>query len=174
VTDENISVPAEPAGPAAPAGLVEPAVPTGPADLVAPAGSAEPVVPAEPVTPACSSSSNGAAPEKLLLISQQLPVLIGYGVISTINLALVVYSLTRLRSLMAELHEAHADLALAAATQERLRFARDLHDLLGYSLSAITLKIELAGRTVGVDPCRAGPDRAHARARRLPTDALRR
>jgi len=105
---------------------------------------------------------SAAAGTEILL--QASAVLIGYGVISTINLALVVYSLTRLRSLMAELHEAHADLALAAATQERLRFARDLHDLLGYSLSAITLKIELAGRTVGVDPCRARTELAEVMA----------
>ena len=33
-----------------------------------------------------------------------------------------------------------------AVAQERERFARDLHDLLGHSLSVITLKAELAGR----------------------------
>lgn len=83
------------------------------------------------------------------------PVLIGYGAISTINQALVVWGLTRLRSLVSQLVEARADLASAAVTQERLRFARDLHDLLGYSLSAITLKTELAGRMVEEDPYRA-------------------
>jgi two-component system sensor histidine kinase DesK len=39
--------------------------------------------------------------------------------------------------------------------EERLRIARDLHDLLGHSLSLITLKAELAGRVVGTDPDRA-------------------
>jgi two-component system sensor histidine kinase DesK len=33
-----------------------------------------------------------------------------------------------------------------------LRIARDLHDLLGHSLSLITLKAELAGRVIGADP----------------------
>jgi two-component system sensor histidine kinase DesK len=36
--------------------------------------------------------------------------------------------------------------------RERLRFARDLHDLLGYSLSAITLKIELTHRLMKKAP----------------------
>ncbi len=44
------------------------------------------------------------------------------------------------------LREARATVAHLAATEERLRLARDLHDLLGHSLSLITLKSELAGR----------------------------
>jgi two-component system sensor histidine kinase DesK len=39
--------------------------------------------------------------------------------------------------------------------EERLRIARDVHDLLGHSLSLITLKAELAGRVIGTDPDRA-------------------
>ena len=42
-----------------------------------------------------------------------------------------------------------------AVTRERLRFARDLHDLLGYSLSSITLKTELTYRLVPKQPQRA-------------------
>ncbi|MET9628467.1 histidine kinase [Lentzea sp. NPDC006480] len=80
---------------------------------------------------------------------------ITYGVMSTINHGLVLYALTRLRSMVNELHEAREELATAAVTQERLRFARDLHDLLGYSLSAITLKSELTHRLVTIDPGRA-------------------
>ncbi|WP_246143981.1 sensor histidine kinase [Actinacidiphila oryziradicis] len=47
---------------------------------------------------------------------------------------------------MRELREARETIAHFAATEERLRLARDLHDLLGHSLSLITLKSELAGR----------------------------
>jgi two-component system sensor histidine kinase DesK len=47
---------------------------------------------------------------------------------------------------MRELREARQTIAGLAATEERLRLARDLHDLLGHSLSLITLKSELAGR----------------------------
>ncbi|MFD9702318.1 sensor histidine kinase [Lentzea sp. NPDC059081] len=78
-----------------------------------------------------------------------------YGVIAAMNHGLVLSALTRLRSMVTELHEAREELATAAVTQERLRFARDLHDLLGYSLSAITLKSELTHRLAAVDPDRA-------------------
>jgi two-component system, NarL family, sensor histidine kinase DesK len=46
----------------------------------------------------------------------------------------------------AELREARAALAERAVADERLRFARDLHDLLGHDLSLIALKAELAGK----------------------------
>ncbi|MGW2249047.1 sensor histidine kinase [Kitasatospora sp. NPDC001660] len=52
----------------------------------------------------------------------------------------------RLIATMKELREARAAVAHLAASEERLRLARDLHDLLGHSLSLITLKSELAGR----------------------------
>ncbi len=43
-----------------------------------------------------------------------------------------------------ELELAREELAQLAVSEERLRIARDLHDLLGHSLSLITLKAELA------------------------------
>lgn len=51
-----------------------------------------------------------------------------------------------------ELRQARATVAQLAANEERLRLARDLHDLLGHSLSLITLKSELAGRMIEVRP----------------------
>jgi two-component system, NarL family, sensor histidine kinase DesK len=68
---------------------------------------------------------------------------------------LVVYGLTKLSSLVTELNDARTELAQMAVAQERLRFARDLHDLLGYSLSAITLKSELTNRLVRKDADKA-------------------
>jgi two-component system sensor histidine kinase DesK len=53
---------------------------------------------------------------------------------------------------MRELREARQTVAHLAATEERLRLARDLHDLLGHSLSLITLKSELAGRMLPAHP----------------------
>ncbi|MDX3663826.1 histidine kinase [Streptomyces sp. ID05-26A] len=82
-------------------------------------------------------------------------VAVMYALIATTNHGLVLYALTRLRSMVNQLHEAREELATAAVTQERLRFARDLHDLLGYSLSAITLKSELTHRLASIDPGRA-------------------
>ena len=52
----------------------------------------------------------------------------------------------RLIRTMEELREARQAVAALAASDERLRMARDLHDLLGHSLSLITLKSELTNR----------------------------
>ncbi|WP_369137334.1 sensor histidine kinase [Modestobacter versicolor] len=59
-----------------------------------------------------------------------------------------------------ELQEAREELARNAVAEERLRFARDLHDLLGHSLSLIALKSELARRLAVVDPARAAGEMA--------------
>ncbi|WP_371479696.1 sensor histidine kinase [Kitasatospora sp. NBC_00315] len=59
--------------------------------------------------------------------------------------------LQRLIATMRELRDARATVAHLAASEERLRLARDLHDLLGHSLSLITLKSELAGRFMDQD-----------------------
>ncbi|MGW2282223.1 histidine kinase [Streptomyces sp. NPDC001770] len=65
------------------------------------------------------------------------------------------FAMTGVRQLMRtthELREARATVAQLAANEERLRLARDLHDLLGHSLSLITLKSELAGRMLPGHP----------------------
>ncbi|MFC1412763.1 sensor histidine kinase [Streptacidiphilus sp. N1-12] len=54
--------------------------------------------------------------------------------------------LQRMVRTMEELREARQAVAALAASDERLRMARDLHDLLGHSLSLITLKTELTSR----------------------------
>ena len=68
---------------------------------------------------------------------------------------LLAHSAERRNVLMFRLKETRAELARAAVAEERLRISRDLHDLLGHSLSLITLKAELAGRVIGTDPERA-------------------
>ena len=45
--------------------------------------------------------------------------------------------------------------AYPGAACERLRLSRDLHDLLGQSLSAVSLKGDLAVRLLGSDPSAA-------------------
>jgi two-component system sensor histidine kinase DesK len=59
---------------------------------------------------------------------------------------LAMTSLMQLVYTMRELREARQAVAALAASDERLRLARDLHDLLGHSLSLITLKTELTAR----------------------------
>ncbi|MFL6115619.1 MAG: sensor histidine kinase [Catenulispora sp.] len=52
----------------------------------------------------------------------------------------------QLALVIGQLREAREKIAHLAANEERLRLARDLHDLTGHSLSMITLKAELAQR----------------------------
>jgi two-component system sensor histidine kinase DesK len=54
--------------------------------------------------------------------------------------------------------------ARLAVTEERLRFARDLHDLVGHSLSVIAVKSELAGKLTAIDTDRAAEQMAEVRA----------
>ena len=54
-----------------------------------------------------------------------------------------------------DLLRAHEENAHLAVENERTRFARDLHDILGHSLTVITVKAELAGRLLDVDTERA-------------------
>jgi two-component system, NarL family, sensor histidine kinase DesK len=65
---------------------------------------------------------------------------------------------SRLVVTVRELRAAREELARLAVAEERLRFARDLHDLLGHSLSLITLKSELAGRLLPAAPEKAATE----------------
>ncbi|MBL7257619.1 sensor histidine kinase [Paractinoplanes lichenicola] len=64
----------------------------------------------------------------------------------TIVIGLAVYAMTWNARLVRDLVRLRADLARAAVAAERMRFARDLHDLLGLSLFSISLKAQLARR----------------------------
>lgn len=81
----------------------------------------------------------------------QVPGVAAYGFTMVIVRRLVVT--------VRELDAAREENALLAASEavaaERLRIARDLHDLLGHSLSLIALKSELAKRLAPLDPQRA-------------------
>jgi two-component system sensor histidine kinase DesK len=74
------------------------------------------------------------------------------------GLGLDMAGLVRLSDALRELHAAREELAHQAVIDERLRLARDLHDLLGHTLSMITLKSELAGRLIEKEPVRAAQE----------------
>jgi two-component system, NarL family, sensor histidine kinase DesK len=74
------------------------------------------------------------------------------------GLGLDMAGITRLSVALRELNATRSELARRAAMEERLRMARDLHDLLGHTLSLITLKSELAGRLIGKDSARAAQE----------------
>jgi two-component system sensor histidine kinase DesK len=66
-----------------------------------------------------------------------------------------IYFAQRNRAL-AKLRMAHEEIEHLAKVAERERIARDLHDVLGHTLSVIILKSELAGKLMERDPQRAG------------------
>jgi two-component system sensor histidine kinase DesK len=57
-----------------------------------------------------------------------------------------------------KLRKANEEIENLAKVAERERIARDLHDVLGHTLSVITLKSELAGKLIDRDPDRAGQE----------------
>ena len=62
------------------------------------------------------------------------------------------YAFYRLTEVVAELHRTRAQLAAVAVREERQRMSRDLHDLLGHSLSLIVVKAEAVRRIGPSDP----------------------
>jgi two-component system, NarL family, sensor histidine kinase DesK len=67
-----------------------------------------------------------------------------------IGLAMIGFRLQM--TMMHELAQARGTVAKMAASEERLRLARDMHDLTGQSLSMITLKSELAAKRLAKLP----------------------
>jgi len=57
-----------------------------------------------------------------------------------------------------QLRKANEEIENLAKVAERERIARDLHDVLGHTLSVITLKSELAGKLIDRDPQCAGKE----------------
>ncbi|MFE9119638.1 sensor histidine kinase [Streptomyces sp. NPDC007172] len=86
-----------------------------------------------------------------------------YGTVATALTGLVVYGLSELTRLVEEAHRTRNELTRMALEAERLRFSRDLHDLLGISLTTIAFKCELARRL---------PPSKHARLRQELTEIL--
>jgi len=72
--------------------------------------------------------------------------------------ALAVFGLRRAVQRSIELNATRKDMAELAVQEERNRFARDLHDILGHSLTVITVKAELAGKLIEANPERAASE----------------
>jgi two-component system sensor histidine kinase DesK len=84
--------------------------------------------------------------------------------------AFAMWGVNQLMLRNVDLMRARDENARLAVTAERTRFARDLHDILGHSLTVITVKAELANRLLDVDPERARAEIADLE--RLSRDAL--
>ena len=84
--------------------------------------------------------------------------------------SVAIFGLRQVLARNLDLIKAHQENAQLAVESERNRFARDLHDVLGHSLTVITVKAELAGRVFDSDPERARTELADLE--RLSRDAL--
>ena len=84
--------------------------------------------------------------------------------------AFAMWGVNQLMARNLDLLQAREENAKLAVADERNRFARDLHDILGHSLTVITVKAELAIRLLDVDPERARSELADLE--RLSRDAL--
>jgi two-component system, NarL family, sensor histidine kinase DesK len=90
------------------------------------------------------------------LVADQPVATVAYWVVeqtfTLVVLSAALYGSARLVRVLDELRATRAELAELAVGQERLRVSRDLHDLLGQSLSAVSLKGDLAIRLLPRDP----------------------
>lgn len=91
-----------------------------------------------------------------LLVHGIIAASIGLTVLATAVLPL------RLWTLLMQARAGREARARLAVSEERLRFARDVHDLLGHQLTVIALKAELAARLAGVDAERSAREASDA------------
>lgn len=101
----------------------------------------------------------------VLLAAGMLAVDLAYGDPLSWELALTTVAMTAFMTgfvgnlrLNRELQLTREALAVAAVAAERERIGRDLHDILGHSLTAITVKAGLARRLVGRDDAAAAAE----------------
>lgn len=78
--------------------------------------------------------------------------------IASLAIGLTMFGMCRLTCMIKHVQGMHTEVVQLAVIRERMRFARDLHDLLGHNLAAITLRAELAGRLMKTDPAKASDE----------------
>jgi two-component system sensor histidine kinase DesK len=77
---------------------------------------------------------------------------VGWLVFETFMLGIAMTWIRSMIILIHDLRAAREQVARLAVNEERLRFARDVHDLLGHTLSTIALKSQVARRMIRRDP----------------------
>jgi two-component system, NarL family, sensor histidine kinase DesK len=126
----------------------------GSAPLLLQRGAAASTVVLAIVLSAAIGAWTGGSPGAYVLIAAG----IGLSLLAVHGLPVVLWRL------LLEARDGRDARARLAATEERLRFARDVHDLLGHHLSVIALKAELAERIAPVDAERAAREAGEVRA----------
>ncbi|MET7418469.1 histidine kinase [Dactylosporangium sp. NPDC005555] len=94
------------------------------------------------------------------LLHHAEPVRLISTLVSAVLASALVGAVRRMSRLIRELQWAQEALATAAVAEERLRFSRDLHDLLGHTLSVIVVKAEVVRRIAERDPATAAAQAA--------------
>ncbi|MDQ2743770.1 MAG: sensor histidine kinase [Chloroflexota bacterium] len=130
--------------------------------------------------PALSARNAVRAVGAVVVLMVVLGLAIGGGIGAVLQIALqgavsgvAVIVVVRTVVMNLELQHARAEIARLAVSEERLRFARDLHDLLGHSLSLIALKSELAARLATGSPRAAAEMRDIEQAARAALQEVR-
>ncbi len=85
-------------------------------------------------------------------------------IISIALATFAVFGFTQLVLRNRQLQLAQDEVAVLAVERERERIARDMHDVLGHSLTVIAIKAELAGKVFDLDPDRSRAEIAEVQA----------
>ncbi|WCN80215.1 sensor histidine kinase [Micromonospora sp. LH3U1] len=81
------------------------------------------------------------------------------GIVFAVLLAsFAMFGVSQLAQRNSQLQAAQQEIGRLAVAEERARAARDLHDILGHSLTVVAIKAELAGRLIEVDRDRAAAE----------------
>ncbi len=75
-----------------------------------------------------------------------------FSSIVTFSVSTMMFGMNQQIRAVRELRQAQGEIARLAVVEERARFSRDMHDVLGHSLTVVTVKSELARRLVKLDP----------------------
>ena len=108
-----------------------------------------------------SSRAGWVVVSAAIVVSQAVPALVpGWPVDPSFAFqvfvsALACWGVSQVIRRNAQLAAARDEITRLALADERNRFARDLHDILGHSLTVVAVKAELAGRLASLDPERA-------------------
>ncbi|TDB96670.1 histidine kinase [Actinomadura sp. 7K534] len=137
--------------------------------LLVPAGLIAVVLPVREAI-AATAAATALTPVYAVLLGLP-PLTVLYEVTGIPLAAFSGYVTVWLFHVVQELREARAELARSAVGEERLRFARDLHDVLGHSLQAVALRAEVAERFLERDDGRVRKELTEIQA--MARDAVR-